>query len=948
MRPAPARPRVTIRRLRMEAIASMRLKLSAKAVLAFILTVLLLVVLWVTGSPPLADMRDALDAIRAAEVQSAQLARLSQSLEASEDPLRRVLSAGDAASVDRFTAAVAAARADLQGLSESFAGDAGKEELLRSLAADLDHYEQSALPQKAAGPTASTGPARNPLDDSQALLQLLSERVASLREEVGAGVRAAVDQAELARQQMRDNTLRGLGEGFLAALFLTVWLVFSVNRRLAHFRQAIDRMNTPDVSGGPVLTELGVLMRSDDELTQLAKAFERLRGRLEHQFAEQQLLYETALSMGSVRDLQALLDTLTEKVTEHTGARYGFVMLLDGEGALAVKAASGVAMSEIKDLRIGLGSGITGWAAKNAEPVLVNDVNKDSRYVPGLARVRAELAIPLVAENQVIGVFNLESDRVDAFQGSDVKLLTMAASQAAAAIENARLYQESGDRVTELTTLFEILETLAATNSVKEVTDFIVIRMKSLFPSSSHAIFLTGEASGRFELKAKNGMAPPGDGPHCRNPEACWALRRGKVFSAPDRSQDFGCDQAGGTWDQGSYFCAPLIAGGVPVGALHVASPRVSGFSPQDQRLLTVLGEQAALGIQRAQLYAQLERKVAELSTLYEVAATLSSSLELDKVVQSIVDMAITLTSADACSLMLVDHERRDLYIKASRGVPPEVARAVRLPIGEGVAGWVVREGQPLAIRDVRTDPRFRATPGRGEFIRSLLSVPLRLGDEVIGAINVDTKQFRDFTTDEIKILYILANRAAMAIENARLYETTQALAITDGLTGLYNSRYLHQRLREEVERAARFGHPVAYVMMDLDNLKVYNDSFGHPAGDQVIRRIAEVIKQNVRSVDAASKYGGDEFALVLTETDKAGAVAVAERIRASIEGQLFPGDRHRPLVRVTVSQGVAAFPEDTTTPEKLVELADQALYRAKEGGRNRVVAAGGSEAASG
>ncbi|MHB8946011.1 MAG: GGDEF domain-containing protein, partial [Bacillota bacterium] len=168
-----------------------------------------------------------------------------------------------------------------------------------------------------------------------------------------------------------------------------------------------------------------------------------------------------------------------------------------------------------------------------------------------------------------------------------------------------------------------------------------------------------------------------------------------------------------------------------------------------------------------------------------------------------------------------------------------------------------------------------------------------------------------------------------------------QALAITDGLTGLYNSRYLHERLREEVERAVRFGHPVSYVMMDLDNLKVYNDSFGHPAGDQVIRRIAELVKQNVRSVDAAAKYGGDEFALVLPETDKVGAVAVAERIRASIEGQLFPGDRRRPLVKMTISQGVASFPEDTTAPEKLVELADQALYRAKEGGRNRVVAAG-------
>ncbi|MHB8757904.1 MAG: GAF domain-containing protein [Bacillota bacterium] len=907
----------------------MRLKLSPKAVIAFVLIVLLLVVLWVTGSPPLDDLQDALATMRSAEAQSSQIARFREALIASEKPLRDLFSSDNATNVDRFAAATAAARAELHGLADSFTGDEASQDLISNLASDLDRYAQSARSGEGT------------LDESQAVLELLDGRVAALRELAGARLRGAVDQAALAREKFRQNSLRGLGEGFLAALFLTMGLVFSVNRRLTHFRRAIDRLNTPDAPGGPVLTELQVLMRPDDELTQLTKAFERLRGRLEHQFAEQQLLYETALAMGSVRDLQALLDSLTARVTEHTGARYGFVLLLDGDGALTVKAASGAPLAEVKDFRVNLGMGITGWAAKNAEPVLVNDVSKDPRYVPWVAQVRSELAIPLIAENQVIGVFNLESDHPDAFQGSDVKLLTMVASQAAAAIENARLYQEAGQRVAELTNLFEILETLAATNSVKEVTDFILIRMKTLFPSSSHALFLTDEASGRFELKAKNGMAAPGNGPGCRHPEACWALRRGKFFGVPDRGQDFGCDQAGGTWDSGSYFCSPLIAGGVPVGALHVASPRASAFSAQDQRLLTVLGEQAALGLQRAQLYAQLERKVSELSTLYEVAATLSSSLELDKVVQSIVDMASTLTSADACSLMLVDRDRRELYIKAARGMPVEVSRSVRLPIGEGVAGWVAREGQPLAIRDVRVDPRFRPTPGRGEYIRSLLSVPLRLGEDIIGVINVDTKQIRDFTTDEIKILYILANRAAMALENARLYETTQALAITDGLTGLYNSRYLHERLREEVERAVRFGHPVSYVMMDLDNLKVYNDSFGHPAGDQVIRRIAELVKQNVRSVDAAAKYGGDEFALVLPETDKVGAVAVAERIRASIEGQLFPGDRRRPLVKMTISQGVASFPEDTTAPEKLVELADQALYRAKEGGRNRVVAAG-------
>jgi diguanylate cyclase (GGDEF)-like protein len=197
------------------------------------------------------------------------------------------------------------------------------------------------------------------------------------------------------------------------------------------------------------------------------------------------------------------------------------------------------------------------------------------------------------------------------------------------------------------------------------------------------------------------------------------------------------------------------------------------------------------------------------------------------------------------------------------------------------------------------------------------------------------------FTEEDTDLFTTLANQVAIASERAQLFQRVEQLAITDPLTGLYNYRYFRQRLNESLRQSERYERSASLLMMDLDHFKQHNDTFGHPSGDGVLRKLAEVVKDSLREVDFFARYGGEEFSVILHDTDKQGATAVAEKIRVSVEKATFFGDHHHPVVHRTISLGVASYPVDAPTDEQLITEADTALYRAKEMGRNRVCVAG-------
>ncbi len=327
----------------------------------------------------------------------------------------------------------------------------------------------------------------------------------------------------------------------------------------------------------------------------------------------------------------------------------------------------------------------------------------------------------------------------------------------------------------------------------------------------------------------------------------------------------------------------------------------------------------------------QLRLRVGELEILEATARRLGASLQLREVVEAVTrQTAAAIPQADG--VVLVQREPSaeggglaiDLYERDSEGQ----ARS-RVDRGSTATQWVLDHGASLAIADLaaselEADGRERARGG------AWMGVPIQIHGEVEGVLAVHGPAA--FRSDQQRLLEAIAAQVAVALQNARLYD----LAMVDGLTGLFVRRYFDARLDEEIERTKRFGTEFSVIMMDIDNFKELNDTHGHPVGDFVLRELAAIIRGQMRGVDTAARYGGEEIAMILPRTEMVAAYNVAERIRRRIEG--WTPEAEGKQLAVTASFGIAAYPEsEAEGPEDLVRRADRALYRAKKTGKNRV-----------
>lgn len=385
-------------------------------------------------------------------------------------------------------------------------------------------------------------------------------------------------------------------------------------------------------------------------------------------------------------------------------------------------------------------------------------------------------------------------------------------------------------------------------------------------------------------------------------------------------------------------ICAPLEIEGQSLGLVALFD---IDLHPRDLVLIELLMGRVAAKLLRLQQGSEHLQGHATAHRLIAMISELSLVDTREALYRNIVEMCCELLQASRGSLMLIDDAGEQLQIAAAMGINLEVARSKPIRLGEGISGRVAKSGLHLLVSDIEKDCRV-GIPNRPRFkTKSFICFPMKVKDRIIGVLNLADKETNSvFTDTDLKHLHMLAGHAAQLIDRTAALENAkklEELAVKDPLTGLYNRRLLETRFNEELNRCSRLKQAFTILMVDLDFFKTYNDHCGHIAGDNALRKVASLLKKSAREMDFITRYGGEEFCLMLPSTSKEEALFVAERIRRAIENENFPGETGLPQGKLTTSIGIASFPGDGEKFETLVNAADLALYQAKNKGRNRL-----------
>jgi diguanylate cyclase (GGDEF)-like protein len=396
-------------------------------------------------------------------------------------------------------------------------------------------------------------------------------------------------------------------------------------------------------------------------------------------------------------------------------------------------------------------------------------------------------------------------------------------------------------------------------------------------------------------------------------------------------------------WQSGDCLYVPLLTRDSRLmGVIDVYDPADRRPpKPETIRTLELFANQAAVAIDNAIQYEQLqaqgnrlERQLSSQRNLLKVNESMLATLEQGAVFDVIADQLKLLLDFDDMSIDKVDWETGTIHSIFARDEWENEVRAFERKIGEGLCGWVAAHGEALLLNEAENDPRGALVPGTPVEPQASIILPLKIRNEVIAVLSIDRLGGRVFLEEDFTIAKLFAGQAAVAIQNAELYEQIQQRAIKDSLTGLYNHGDFQETLAREVTRSARYEEAFSLIMLDLDHFKTVNDRFGHPEGDRVLRRVADAIRECSREADYAARYGGEEFVVILPRTSSEDAHTLADRIRIEIN-KIAVEQRRR--FHVAASAGVADFPACGHDAKSLIAAADQALLWVKRHGRNRV-----------
>lgn len=599
--------------------------------------------------------------------------------------------------------------------------------------------------------------------------------------------------------------------------------------------------------------------------------------------------------------------------------------------------------------------------------------------------IRSLLVLPLLVHGEFfgyIGFDNCSDERLWDF--SEVALLTTAATALSAALERRLAFSTLRDTTTELAALLRANRAIASSIDYDEVLREVARAAGKALGSPQCVIWEYSPQGDRAEFRCLWEKEPePGLEESLAGASyditthggGMRALRAGTVvqesFSDPDlRTQDRDDMQRFG---EKTWLTVPLVSAEVLIGVMILIETAAEReFSADEMRLAGAIGEQAAVALGNARLHCRQEERNRWLGALVDAGRVVASTLDADELLSNVARLAAESVLAKAAFIYEYDAER-DVVVTRACYRAEDVARDD--PIGT-VFSVADAPDDRRALEKGQVFVETLSDPDLDDFVRremiawgerTLVNVPFRFQGEALGMlVLIETENERIYTADELAYLRAFGEQVAIAFNNARLYARIEAQATIDGLTGLANHRAFYDRLGQEIARGRRYGSPVSLLMLDIDDFKALNDTYGHPAGDEVLRLLGGVLTQQLRrDVDLPARYGGEEFAVILPNTPPSaipqhaaesrgeasappagegpalghgeGATALAERLRAAIAAHEFDVGEGTDPARITVSIGIATWPAMAGNMDDLVARADAALYAAKRAGKDRV-----------
>jgi diguanylate cyclase (GGDEF)-like protein/PAS domain S-box-containing protein len=655
-----------------------------------------------------------------------------------------------------------------------------------------------------------------------------------------------------------------------------------------------------------------------------------------------QKLNEISLSSLNSKNIQEFLDEVVNQLEYIITANGCFITLWDDQKNVVIPCAASEPFSQTyKNLQIQPGEKtVTEHILETQEILIIDHVEQSpflSSRIANSFSSHCLLGVPLMAENRKLGAILLGFDETHNFTQEEISLVQQAAYLVSTTLSKQIGREEAEKNARELETLRKTGMVIASTLELELAIDRILDQLDQVIPSDYATIQMLVDQ--QLEIRAGKGWPDalrikgrripiPGDNPNT------WVIQNRQPLCLADAQVDYKSFRDLPNIDIHSWIGAPLIVKDELIGMITLEKSEVGFYHPYHLKIISAFTDQVAIFLFNAQTYKNEQQRVMELNALRDTLNDISNELELSQLLPAIVKRATTLMNANGGELGLYDPEKKEIRVVVSQGIGKNLTGTI-LAVKEGLFGKVIETHQPLITQNYM-DWDNRIPLYESEVIKAVIAVPLLIGKQLLGVIGIArTESNEPFTENDQDLLLLFARQAAIAINNANFYNEVENLTKIDPLTGAYNRRGLNELFHHELARTHRTDQPMAMLMVDIDYFKFVNDHYGHPIGDQILILLSDELQKNLRETDILCRYGGEEFAVLLPETNLQTAKNIAERLRINIANKPF--DVPSMEVNITISIGVSWMPGKIASIETLIERADEAMYQAKRSGRNMV-----------